>query len=141
MTTVFAGMLIPSESVSVANTTFTSPASNSSSTVSLKTGSIPAWCAGTPVAFARAWDPLGLNPVAASSPETLVTNLIAIERHDVGVWVELALMVDVHRMHVVADQVVLEQRHGPALLDDHPRRSSQRADPLAELFGVGDRRR
>ena len=48
ITTVLAGMLMPSDSVSVANTTFTSPASNSSSTVSLNTGSIPAWCAAIP---------------------------------------------------------------------------------------------
>ncbi len=48
ITTDLAGMLIPSDSVSVANTIFTSPASNSSSTVSLNTGSIPAWCAAIP---------------------------------------------------------------------------------------------
>ncbi len=42
MTTVFAGMLIPSDSVSVAKTTFTRPSSKSSSTVSLNTGSMPA---------------------------------------------------------------------------------------------------
>ena len=34
-------MLMPSESVSVAKTTFTSPAWNSSSTVSLNIGSMP----------------------------------------------------------------------------------------------------
>ena len=49
MTTLFAGMLMPSESVSVANTTFTSPSWKSSSTVSLNSGSIPAWWAATPV--------------------------------------------------------------------------------------------
>ncbi len=43
MTTVRAGMLIPSASVSVAKTARTSPASNSSSTTSLKVGSMPAW--------------------------------------------------------------------------------------------------
>ena len=42
MTTVRAGMLIPRASVSVANTTRTRPAENSSSTTSLKVGSIPA---------------------------------------------------------------------------------------------------
>ena len=41
-TTVLAGMLIPKASVSVANTAFTSPATNSSSTVWRNTGSIPA---------------------------------------------------------------------------------------------------
>ncbi|GBC86957.1 hypothetical protein HRbin12_00957 [bacterium HR12] len=45
-------MLMPSESVSVAKTTFTSPASKSSSTVSLNTGSMPAWWAATPAARA-----------------------------------------------------------------------------------------
>ena len=43
MTTVLAGMLMPSASVSVANTTRTRPAENSSSTISLNVGSIPAW--------------------------------------------------------------------------------------------------
>ena len=47
-TTVRAGMLMPSASVSVANTALTSPATNSSSTVSLNTGSSPAWWAATP---------------------------------------------------------------------------------------------
>ncbi len=48
ITTVRAGMLIPSDSVSVANTTLTSPAANSSSTASLNSGSMPAWWAATP---------------------------------------------------------------------------------------------
>ena len=47
-TTVRAGMLMPSASVSVANTAFTRPATNSSSTVSLNTGSKPAWWAAIP---------------------------------------------------------------------------------------------
>ena len=47
-TTVRAGMLIPSARVSVANTARTSPRTNSSSTVSLNAGSIPAWCAAMP---------------------------------------------------------------------------------------------
>ncbi len=46
--TLRAGMLMPSASVSVAKTTFTSPWLNSCSTISLKIGSIPAWCAATP---------------------------------------------------------------------------------------------
>ena len=44
ITTERAGMLMPSARVSVANTTLTNPRENSSSTHSLKTGSIPAWC-------------------------------------------------------------------------------------------------
>ena len=47
-TTERAGMLIPSARVSVANTALTRPAVNSSSTTSLKVGSIPAWCAAIP---------------------------------------------------------------------------------------------
>jgi hypothetical protein len=43
ITTVRAGMLMPRASVSVAKTTFTSPALNSCSTDSLNVGSIPAW--------------------------------------------------------------------------------------------------
>ena len=42
MTTVLAGMLMPSARVSVANTARISPAANSSSTTSLNVGSIPA---------------------------------------------------------------------------------------------------
>ncbi len=41
-TTERAGMLMPSASVSVANTAFTRPRTNSSSTTSLKVGSMPA---------------------------------------------------------------------------------------------------
>ena len=47
-TTVRAGMLMPSASVSVANTARTRPRTNSSSTVSLNAGSMPAWWAATP---------------------------------------------------------------------------------------------
>ncbi len=43
-----AGMLMPSASVSVANTTLMRPRLNSSSTVSLNTGSRPAWWAAMP---------------------------------------------------------------------------------------------
>ena len=42
-TTVRAGILIPSAKVSVANTAFTYPFWNSSSTVTLNAGSKPAW--------------------------------------------------------------------------------------------------
>ncbi|CAM3883848.1 hypothetical protein ISCU110981_19255 [Isoptericola cucumis] len=55
-TTERAGMLMPSASVSVAKTTLTSPRENSSSTVSLNTGSSPAWWAATPRARASAHD-------------------------------------------------------------------------------------
>ncbi len=48
MTTERAGMLMPRASVSVANTTRHRPRRNSSSTHSLKRGSIPAWWAAMP---------------------------------------------------------------------------------------------
>ena len=48
MTTERAGMLMPSESVSVAKTTWSSPAAKHSSTVSRKTGTSPAWWEATP---------------------------------------------------------------------------------------------
>ena len=48
ITTERAGMLMPSESVSVANTTLSRPAAKHSSTVSRKTGTSPAWWAATP---------------------------------------------------------------------------------------------
>lgn len=47
-TTVRAGMLMPSASVSVAKTTFTSLRWKSSSTISLNAGRRPAWWAATP---------------------------------------------------------------------------------------------
>ena len=48
MTTERAGMLIPSDRVSVAKTTLSNPAAKHSSTVSRKTGTSPAWWAATP---------------------------------------------------------------------------------------------
>ena len=48
MTVVRAGMLIPSERVSVAKTTDSSPLAKHSSTVSRKAGTRPAWWAVTP---------------------------------------------------------------------------------------------
>ena len=44
-----AGMLSPSDSVSVANTTLTSPSMKSRSTASFAEGSMPAWCMATPL--------------------------------------------------------------------------------------------
>ena len=48
ITTERAGMLMPSDSVSVANTTLTRPAAKHASTASLNGGTIPAWCAAKP---------------------------------------------------------------------------------------------
>jgi hypothetical protein len=49
--TARAGMLIPRASVSVANTSFTSPAAKHASTASLNGGTIPAWWAATPASM------------------------------------------------------------------------------------------
>ena len=46
-------MLMPSDNVSVANTTFSRPAENASSTASFIGGTMPAWCAATPGLEAR----------------------------------------------------------------------------------------
>ena len=48
MTTVRAGILIPSASVSVAYTILTRPRENRCSTLSFMRGSMPAWCAAMP---------------------------------------------------------------------------------------------
>ena len=58
-TTVRAGMLMPSASVSVAKTALIRPSVNSSSTTSLNVGSSPAWWAATP-----RLEPLDQLPVA-----------------------------------------------------------------------------
>ena len=47
-TTLFAGMWIPRDMVSVAKTTLMSPSTKQSSTASRNAGIIPAWCAATP---------------------------------------------------------------------------------------------
>jgi len=49
ITTVRAGMLIPSDRVSVAKTAFKSPAEKQASTASRNAGTMPAWCAATPL--------------------------------------------------------------------------------------------
>ncbi len=48
ITTVRAGMLIPSDRVSVAKTTWRRPAAKQASTASRKAGTSPAWWAATP---------------------------------------------------------------------------------------------
>ena len=56
ITTVRAGMLIPTASVSVANTTLIKPSTKQASTTSLNGGTIPAWWAATPASsWARNW--------------------------------------------------------------------------------------
>ena len=52
-TTVFAGMLMPSASVSVAKTSFSAPVAKPSSTMALNAGSWPAWWAATPAVSAE----------------------------------------------------------------------------------------
>ena len=56
ITTHLAGMLMPTASVSVANTTFTRPSTKQASTTSLNGGTMPAWCAAMPASsWARNW--------------------------------------------------------------------------------------
>ena len=52
----------------------------------------------------------------------------------------MAVLFRVHRVQLVADQVVVLQRDGPLLLDDHSRGTAERPDPLAELLRVADGR-
>ncbi|MEZ5203895.1 MAG: hypothetical protein R2701_05825 [Acidimicrobiales bacterium] len=52
ITTDRAGMLIPSASVSVANTTLINPSTKHPSTASLNGGTMPAWWAATPASNA-----------------------------------------------------------------------------------------
>ena len=56
MTTVRAGMLTPTASVSVANTALISPSVKQASTTSLNAGTMPAWWAAMPASsWARNW--------------------------------------------------------------------------------------
>jgi hypothetical protein len=50
-------------------------------------------------------------------------------------------MLHVHVVELPAHQIEVVQRHGAALLDDDSRGAAERADPFAELLGVGHRRR
>ena len=79
MTTVRAGMLMPSASVSVAKTARTSPASNSSSTTSLKVGSMPAWWAAMP--RCRPVEPLAV----AEHREVVDSGMSAVRRSAISV--------------------------------------------------------
>src|SRR5205823_330041 len=121
ITTDRAGMLIPSDSVSVANTIFTRPAPNASSTASFIGGTIPARCAGRPAA--------------------------RVEARRFGVGSRFAVALDERREQ--ADLIaaplphhveMLEADRSP-LLDDRRRLSPDRLDPRCELLGVRDRRR
>ena len=74
-TTVRAGMLMPSASVSVANTALTRPAVNSSSTVCRKIGSMPGVVGGQP-------------------PQQALTPLVVAEHGQIGVGQVAAAPVD-----------------------------------------------
>jgi len=67
-------------------------------------------------------------------------HLLLIDRNDVRVGQEHAVLFDVHRMESPTDQVVMLERHGPLLLDHDARLTAKRPDPFTELLGVGDRR-
>src|SRR2546426_1052875 len=112
MTTVLAGMLIPSDSVSVANTTRTSPAANRSSTVSLKTGEVE-----PPVSLPRAADPFELFRSAGPPSVRTQPQLSLVQRNQIGVGDQLAVVLDVHRVELPPDQVQVLQWHRALLLD------------------------
>ena len=91
--------------------------------------------------LARPRDPLVLCRPRAPPVVGLVAHLLTIEGDDVRVRRELAVLLDVHRVQVTPDQVVMLERHRALLLDHHTGRTSERADPLAELLRVRDGRR
>src|SRR6185436_18176943 len=85
------------------------------------------------MALARSRDALVLRRARTPPVVRLVPDLLAIERDDVGVGCGVAVLLDVHRMQVATDQVVVLERHGALLLDHHARYAAERADPFAEL--------
>ena len=66
--------------------------------------------------------------------------LVLIERDDVRVRQQDAVLFDVHRMQAGTDEVMVLQRDRAALLDHDARVAAEGGDPVAELLGVGDRR-
>ena len=67
-------------------------------------------------------------------------HLLLVDRNDVRVGQEHAVLFDVHRMESPTDQVVMLERYGPFLLDHDARLTAKRPDPFTELLGVGDGR-
>src|SRR5438067_2173390 len=65
--------------------------------------------------------------------------LVLVQRDDVRVGDRMAVDLRVHRVELVADQVMLLERHRALLLDHDPGGAAERADPLAELLRVADR--
>src|SRR5919106_1734726 len=93
------------------------------------------------MAFTRTRDPVVLQGRRTTPIVRLVSDLLAVERDEVRVRHRLPVLVDVHRVQVVAHQVVVLEGDRSSLLDDHAGRAAERSDPLAELLCVGDRRR
>ena len=67
--------------------------------------------------------------------------LVLVQRDDVGIGQEDAVLFDVHRMQPRTDEVVVLERHGTTFFDHHSRVAPEGRDPVAELLGVGDRGR
>jgi hypothetical protein len=94
------------------------------------------WDVHAAVPLARTGSALMLQAPAPPADVRPVPHLLAVERHDVRVGDGLAALVDVHRVQVVPDQVVVLERDRALLLDHDPRRAAERPDPLAELLRV-----
>ena len=93
------------------------------------------------MSLARTGDALRLDAPVARSRVGAVADLAAVERDQVRVRHQVALGRDVHGVELRADQVEVLEGHRPALLDHHPGEPAERAQPFAELLGVGDRGR
>ena len=78
------------------------------------------------------------GPVVARDPDQLVVDRRAL-LHEARAGVDVGGGEQVEQP--AADHDVLEQRHRAALLDDRGRLAAHGGQPLAELLGVGDRRR
>ncbi len=74
-TTLLAGMWMPSDIVSVANTTRQSPRSKSVSTSRFTLGRIPAWCIPTPMP--SAWKIVWLSGDSAMAGVSAIASRIA----------------------------------------------------------------
>ena len=68
---------------------------------------------------------------AVPSPGRAHADLLAVQRHHVGVGHERARLLDVHRVQAPPDQVVMLERHGALLFDHDPgaRREASRSSP------------
>ena len=90
-----------------------------------------------PLAGARG--PVVLRGPRAPAVVRLVADLLTVQGHDVRVRHQLPVLLDMHRVQLTPDQVVVLERDRAPLLDHDPGRPAQRPDPLPELLRVRDR--